>query len=100
MRPPSSFLVVRVRLSDWRRGLFFALPLFVLEDALESLAILARGVLWVGRRLDGAAPNRTWGLLEKFVHVPAAAISALRSCGRLTLADVRDDETHVSVWIV
>lgn len=144
MRLPANFLVVRIRLPEWRRGLFFALPLFVLEDALESAAVLVRAGLWIGRRLgvgtpepgflsrivgiragvsnagdddeydaDDPGPGRRrrrgsgrgrsgweWKLLEEIAYLPAALIGALRSCGRFTLADVRDGCTRVSVRVM
>lgn len=48
MKLPANFLVVRVRPSGWKMGLFIALPLFVVEDALEAVALLARAGLRVG----------------------------------------------------
>lgn len=50
MSPRASILVVQVRPDTWRWPLVLPVPLFVLEDALEACAILARVLAWIGDR--------------------------------------------------
>lgn len=105
MSPRASFLVVQVRLDTWRWPLVLPVPLFVLEDVLESCALLARLLAWMGvrvgwrgtRRLARLVPE---SLLVEGLKLPAAAVRCLRDQGRFTLAEVRDGRALVAVRLL
>lgn len=111
MKRPGNFLLLRLRLSGWKFGLTIPFPLFVLEDAAESIGLLASmGVRlgrWFGRRrikvyavrgvLAVAGSGTKW---EQLAFLPAAFIRALRMHGREALAEIRERDVHVSVRIV
>jgi len=123
--PRASFLVVQVRPETWRWPLVLPVPLFVLEDALEACAILARTLAWAGMRIwwragwrggwrdawrhgwrDGWRGGRRWAgvvpasLLVAALDLPVAAIRCLRDQGRFTLAEVRTDGARVAVRLL
>jgi len=99
--PRASFLVLQVRPAGWRFPILLPVPLFVLEEALEAVALLARVLPWrrwaAARRLARSLPE---GTLLAALDIPAAAIRSLRVQGRLTLAEVREGSTHVAVRLV
>lgn len=104
MRFDANFLVVRVRPPGWRLGLIVPVPLFVLEEALDAAALLVRIWLWLGKGRRKSSV-RVLGLtgtavLADVVGIPAAFVRGLRSQGKFTIAEVRDDNTHVSVRVV
>lgn len=114
MKVPATFLVVRIRLRRWKVGLLFPVPLFVLEDAAEAGALLASAGMrvgrWLGRRsvnppgryksLGHLAPHDSWEEWQRVVYLPLAAVRALRSYGRLTVADLRHGKAYVTVRLV
>lgn len=111
MKRPGNFLLLRLRLSGWKFGLTIPFPLFVLEDAAESVALLASiGVRlgrWFGGRrikviavrgvLAAAGHGVKW---ERLVFLPAVLIRALRMHGRHTLAEIHERDVHVSMRIM
>lgn len=114
MKLPASFLVVRVRLQERKVGLFFPVPLFVLEDAAEAVALLAAFGLRLSRRLGRSAAASSGGLggpahaafdgrVEEWaraVRTAATLVRMLRWHGRLTVIDLRQGDGHVSVRLV
>jgi len=103
--PRASFLVVQVRPDTWRWPLVLPVPLFVLEDALEACAILARVLAWIGLR-SGWRGGRRWvrvvpaSLLGSGLDLPVTAIRCLRDQGRFTLAEVKGRGTSVAVRLL
>lgn len=101
MSSRSSFLLVKVRPEGWRWPLVLPVPLFMLEDVLESCGQLARLVRWLGwpagQRWAKAVPE-SW--LVAGLDVPAAAVRCLRDHGPFTLAEIREGGTHVAVRLM
>jgi len=101
VKPRASFLLVRVRLQGWPVSLVVPVPLFVLEDALEAIALLFRVLGWAGVRPAGRwAAGLPADLWRHGAALPAALLRELRGQGRLTLAEVQDGATQVSVRLV
>jgi len=114
VKVPASFLLVRVRLRRWKFGLYFPLPLFVLEDTAEAGALLASAGVrlsrWLGRRSVEPPGRNAWPVRlalggrpeewERAVYMPLAVVRALRACGRVTIADVQAGDADVTVQLV
>lgn len=107
---PSFFFVMTLKLPDVRFPVPIVIPLFVLEDLLESAAIAVNtfGFLQpLARRKMQCSTMRYKGFsgwdgeldIKAVLDATSMLIKGLRSCGRFTLLEVSEGSQGVSVTV-
>lgn len=107
---PSFFFVMTLKLPGVRFPIPVVIPLFVLEDLLESAAIAVNTFGFIhplSRRKIQCSTMRYKGFsgwdeeldIKTVLDVTSKLIKGLRSCGRFTLLEVSDGSQSLSVTV-
>lgn len=94
------FLVIYVKPDNFKFPIFIPVPLFVLEDLLDSVIGILRFAMRFtpesGRKVKWRGKQAfTFG--DEYLDLALELITELRKVGPCTLVEVHDDEAHVSI---
>lgn len=93
----SLFLVVRVKTSKMKRGLFIPMPLFVFDEVVRGLADLAELLMWLAPGLERRVSAHVGPRPVEWIRMVADIIPELRAYGRWTLVEVESADTRVYI---
>lgn len=95
------WMVVKVKVEDFKLPIVVPIPLFLLEDIVASMIYLYRiGGRWIPQvkeHLEKIQFGSYTVNIEDFLDFPVEVIRELRSLGRFTMVEVYDEAAQVSV---